>query len=157
MQDRLIKEVFGMLRQRQLMLATAESCTGGLVAACMTSLAGSSAVFERGWVTYTNQAKETELGVNRAIFDGSGAVSEACVLAMARGAIQYSNADVSLAVSGIAGPGGAVPDKPVGTVWLAWGLGQGRFEAQVFHFAGDRQQVREQAVEQALTGLLRRL
>ena len=145
------------LERHRLQLATAESCTGGMVAMLMTALAGSSVWFERGWVTYTNAAKEKELGVPASIFADQGAVSEACVLAMARGAIRESRAHVSIAISGIAGPAGGTEEKPVGTVWIAWGQKLGYAEASCFHFAGDRQSVREQAASAALEGLIKRL
>jgi nicotinamide-nucleotide amidase len=108
------------LRARGLRLVTAESCTGGLIAAVCTSVAGSSEWFERGFVTYTNESKTAQLGVDTALIATDGAVSRPVALAMAEGALRNSLADVAVAVTGIAGPGGAVPGKPVGTVWLAW-------------------------------------
>jgi nicotinamide-nucleotide amidase len=155
--EQLAAEVGWVLQRQRLMLATAESCTGGLVAMLMTTMAGSSTWFERGWVTYSNAAKMEELGVDAAILNTTGAVSKDCVLAMAQGAIRQSKAHVSLAVSGIAGPAGGTQEKPVGTVWLAWGQKLGYAEAEVFHFEGDRQAVREQAADRVLRGLLKRL
>lgn len=153
----LAAEVLDSLQGQQLKLATAESCTGGLLAMWLTSIAGSSRAFERGWVTYSNLAKQQELGVDARLLEAEGAVSEACVLAMARGAVRQSAAHVSVAISGIAGPNGASDDKPVGTVWLAWGQKLGYAEAQRFQFSGDRRAVREQAAEEAMRGLLTRL
>ncbi|MFM7704994.1 MAG: CinA family protein, partial [Rubrivivax sp.] len=110
------------LLERGWMLAAAESCTGGLLAAACTALAGSSHWFERGFVTYSNAAKEEALGVAQALLQAHGAVSEPVARAMAKGALARSQAHLALAVTGIAGPGGAVPGKPVGTVWLAWSV-----------------------------------
>lgn len=144
------------LRRAGLKLASAESCTGGLLAKCLTDLAGSSDYFERGWVTYSNDSKRTELGVSATLLAQHGAVSEAVALAMAKGAIRGSKARVSMAVTGIAGPGGATPGKPVGTVWIAWGLrrsGRTIAFALPFRFRGGRDAVRRQAVAVALAGL----
>lgn len=135
-------------------LATAESCTGGMVAAAMTALAGSSDWFERGYVTYSNAAKAGELGVPVALIEGAGAVSEEVARAMALGARVRSGASWAVALTGVAGPGGGSPKKPVGTVWLAWAGPQGEVSARCFRFAGDRNAVREQAVAAALEGLL---
>ncbi len=146
-----------LMQQQRLKLATAESCTGGMVAMLVTSIAGSSAWFDQGWVTYTNEAKQQQLGVPKGVFDEHGAVSEACVLAMAKGAIKQSQAHVSVAVSGIAGPAGGSEDKPVGMVWIAWGQKLGYAEAACYQFDGDRQAVREQATEAALDGIIKRL
>jgi len=130
-------------------LATAESCTGGLIAACCTDIAGSSDWFERGFVTYSNAAKTEMLGVNAALIDSHGAVSEEVVRAMVQGALQHSVAQVAVAVTGVAGPGGGSPSKPVGTVWLAWATPAG-VVSEVQHFAGDRAQVRAATVQHAL-------
>lgn len=139
-------------------LALAESCTGGLVAKLLTDVAGSSAWFERGLVTYTNLAKHELLGVPMSVFETAGAVSEACVRAMAAGAIEHSHAHWSIAITGVAGPGGGSADKPVGTVWIGWACREnGRVEAERFQFDGDRAAVREQSAVQALQGLLQRL
>ncbi len=140
------------LRLRGATVTCAESCTGGAVAAALTSAPGSSAWFERSWVTYSNQAKTEELGVPTDLLHRYGAVSEAVVLAMATGAQRRAVATWSVAVSGIAGPDGGSPGKPVGTVWIAW-LGPGMQEARCFLFKGGRAEVRRQALEMALTQL----
>ncbi len=141
------------LRSRGLRVATAESCTGGLIAAACTSVAGSSDWFDRGFVSYSNEAKAELLGVDAALVAAHGAVSEEVVLAMANGGLKYSHADLVVAVTGIAGPGGAVPGKPVGLVWLALGARGAAPVAQRFEFAGDRTAVREATLRAALTGL----
>ena len=137
-------------------LATAESCTGGLIAAACTDLAGSSVWFERGFVTYSNTAKTELLGVPADLITQHGAVSEPVVRAMAAGALAHSHANVSVAVTGVAGPGGGSPEKPVGTVWLGWSV-DGHITTECCHFAGDRGAVRQATVAHALTGLLVRL
>ncbi|NEX21775.1 nicotinamide-nucleotide amidase [Thiorhodococcus mannitoliphagus] len=137
-----------------LMVAPAESCTGGWVAKTLTDVAGSSAWLDRGFVTYSNAAKVEMLGVSAETLDAHGAVSEAVVREMVRGALQHSCAQVAVAISGIAGPGGGTADKAVGTVWLAWGREGSEPVARRRHFAGDREQVRAQSVEAALDGLL---
>jgi len=152
--DVLAAQVGGALKAHGLMLATAESCTGGGVAQAITAIAGSSAWFERGFITYSNQSKQQMLGVTEATLIGHGAVSEATVRAMVAGALEHSAAQVALAVSGIAGPDGGTPDKPVGTVWFAWGLKNGVTHAQRHQFRGDRAEVRAQAVRIALQGVL---
>jgi len=142
------------LHQSGLLIATCESCTGGLVAAALTALPGSSQWFERGFVTYSNQAKQEMLGVPAATLQLHGAVSEATVLAMVAGGLDYSHAQIALAVSGIAGPGGALPAKPVGMVCFAWaGVGLPSVST-THHFSGDRGSVRHQAVMMALQGVL---
>ena len=130
-------------------MATAESCTGGLIAAACTAMAGSSDWFERGFVTYSNEAKTEMLGVDAAQIARLGAVSEEVARAMVAGALARSKADVAVAVTGIAGPGGAVPGKPVGTVWLAWGTA-GAVQAVRLQLDGDRDAVRGATVEAAL-------
>ncbi|MCV6639016.1 CinA family protein [Candidatus Albibeggiatoa sp. nov. NOAA] len=140
------------LQTRQWKLATAESCTGGWVSQVITEIAGSSTWFDRGFVTYSNQAKQEMLNVSEITLQQHGAVSEATVLAMANGAIQNSQAQASIAISGIAGPSGGTPDKPVGTVWIAWAV-KDKVQAQCFHFQGNRQQVRHHAVTAALQNL----
>ncbi len=142
------------LRQRGLQVTTAESCTGGGIAEAITRIEGSSAWFAQGWVTYSNAAKVAQLGVPQLMLDAHGAVSYEVVAAMAEGARQRADADWSIAVSGVAGPGGGSLEKPVGTVWLAWAS---RHETQVQcrHFAGDRMQVREQTVVVALEELIK--
>lgn len=145
----VVEQLAAALKQRGWMLATAESCTGGLIAAACTDLPGSSAWFDRGFVTYSNAAKIEMLGVPEALIAQHGAVSEAVVRAMAQGAVQHSKAQVSISVSGVAGPGGGSVDKPVGTVWVAWQV-QSKLTAQRMRFAGDRSTVRTQAISFAL-------
>lgn len=141
------------LRARGWRLAAAESCTGGLIAAACTSVAGSSDWFERGFVTYSNEAKVQMLGVDAQLIARHGAVSEEVVRAMLAGALRHSPATLAVAVTGIAGPGGAVPGKPVGTVWLAWGSA-GAAHTQRMQLAGDRGAVRADTVRLALSHLL---
>lgn len=141
---------------RGVMLATAESCTGGLVAGAITAVAGSSDWFERGFITYSNQAKLEQLGVPAGTLERFGAVSTETALAMARGALSASRAQWALAVTGIAGPSGGTPDKPVGTVCFGW-AGPGLADAVQRHFDGDRATVRRTSVWVALGGLLDRL
>ncbi|MGA9394239.1 MAG: CinA family protein [Azonexus sp.] len=137
-------------------LATAESCTGGWVAQSVTAIAGSSAWFERGFVTYSNAAKVEMLGVPETTLERHGAVSEATARAMAQGALKYSAANWTLAITGIAGPSGGTPEKPVGMVCLAWAQRDGGCEALTCHFTGSRAEIREQAVRLALSGALKR-
>lgn len=144
------------LRARGWRLATAESCTGGLIAAACTAVAGSSDWFERGFVTYSNAAKAEMLGVDPVLIGLHGAVSEPVALAMAQGALARAPVQMAVAVTGIAGPGGAVPGKPVGTVWLAVADAAG-VVAERLQLAGDRGAVREQTVHIALARLLQRL
>ena len=136
-------------------VTTAESCTGGGIAEAITRIAGSSAWFEAGFVTYSNQQKTLQLDVPQALFTQVGAVSREVVEAMVRGAQAHSDARFAVAVSGVAGPGGGSPEKPVGTVWLAWGVGD-EVTAECRHFPGDRDEVRRQTVIAALEGLIRR-
>ena len=136
-------------------VTTAESCTGGGIAEAITRIAGSSAWFEAGFVTYSNQQKTRQLDVPQALFSQVGAVSREVVEAMVRGAQAHSDARFAVAVSGVAGPGGGSPEKPVGTVWLAWGVGD-EVTAECRHFPGDRDEVRRQTVIAALEGLIRR-
>ncbi len=142
------------LRRRGWRLATAESCTGGWIAKAMTDIAGSSEWFDRGFVTYSNEAKQEMLGVAAATLERNGAVSEAVVLEMVSGALANSRAQCAVAVSGVAGPGGGSAEKPVGTVWIAWAEATGSARASLFHFSGDRTQVREQTVVAALQGMV---
>jgi nicotinamide-nucleotide amidase len=141
-------------RRRGVMVATAESCTGGGVAEAITRIAGSSEWFERGFVTYTNRAKEEMLGVAHETLVRHGAVSEAVASEMAAGALAHSAADVSVAITGIAGPGGGSADKPVGLVWFGWAHREGPVQCRRFVFKGDRAAVREQSVAVALQGLV---
>jgi nicotinamide-nucleotide amidase len=155
----LAKTVAGLsekLLRRRLSLATAESCTGGWIAKCCTDRAGSSAWFERGFVTYSNAAKHDLLGVDAQVLEQAGAVSEIVARQMAAGAVSRSGADVSVAVTGIAGPDGGSADKPVGTVWFGWSL-KGAVSTDCRVFDGDRDSVRRQAVAHALGGLIDRL
>jgi nicotinamide-nucleotide amidase len=155
--DRVANRVGNALHASHSMLTTAESCTGGWVAKILTDIPGSSSWFDRGFVTYTNQAKQDMLGVGADLLEQHGAVSAPVVEAMARGALQASQARFSLAITGIAGPGGATADKPVGLVWFGWGKETGgeftlRSERHVFE--GNREAVRRQAVQTALLGVL---
>nr|WP_178120263.1 MULTISPECIES: CinA family protein [unclassified Pseudomonas] len=136
-------------------VTTAESCTGGGIAEAITRIPGSSAWFEAGYVTYSNRQKTLQLNVPQGLFPEVGAVSREVVEAMARGAQEKSLARFAVAVSGVAGPDGGSPDKPVGTVWLAWGVGE-EVTAECQHFPGNRDEVRRQTVKAALEGLLRR-
>ncbi|MEO6407369.1 MAG: CinA family protein [Burkholderiaceae bacterium] len=153
-----VLQLAAALRERGWRIATAESCTGGLIAAACTSVAGSSDWFERGFVSYSNAAKHAMLDVPAALIHSDGAVSEAVARAMAEGALAHAQVDLAAAVTGIAGPGGAVPGKPVGTVWLALAcrdaVGGVASEAALLQLAGDRSAVRERTVEIALQRLL---
>ncbi|RYF67626.1 MAG: CinA family protein [Comamonadaceae bacterium] len=152
----LVARTAGLLQARGWMLATAESCTGGLIAGACTELAGSSAWFERGFITYSNEAKAEMLGVEPTLIAAHGAVSDVVAQAMARGAVAHSRAQVALSVTGVAGPTGGSPDKPVGTVWFGWQVGtQGRTERR--RFDGDRATVRAATVEHALRTLVQLL
>ena len=154
---RLALRVGRRLRASKARIVTAESCTGGFLAKCLTDLSGSSDYFDRGWVTYSNAAKQKMLGVSPALLARHGAVSEPVALAMARGALKSARATVAVSVTGIAGPTGATPGKPVGTVWIAWARRQrGRINAKAVHhlFRGDRDAVRRLTVAAALAGLL---
>ena len=152
----LCEQLAQALKQHGWMMATAESCTGGLIAACCTGLSGSSDWFERGFVTYSNAAKTELLGVPAELIRAHGAVSEPVARAMALGALASSKAQVGVAVTGVAGPTGGSLDKPVGTVWFGWAV-QGRAWTERLCFAGDRDAVRAATVEHALRGLLGRL
>ncbi|HMM84827.1 CinA family protein [Azohydromonas sp.] len=148
--EALVLPLAAALRARGWRLATAESCTGGLIAAACTAVAGSSHWFERGFVTYSNDAKVELLGVPAALIAAHGAVSEPVARAMAARAVTHSRADLALAVTGIAGPGGATPGKPVGLVWLAWARRDGAGDARRLQLGGDRAAVRAQAAAEAL-------
>lgn len=147
------EQAVARLLNHGLVLTTAESCTGGWVAKAITDIPGTSAVLDRGFVTYTNASKHELLDVPEEILETHGAVSEATVRALAEGALQHSQAQTSLAVSGIAGPTGGTPDKPVGTVWFAWAIKARPTVAEVQHFTGERHNVRAQAVIHALNGI----
>ena len=142
------------LRSRQMKLASAESCTGGLIAAACTAIAGSSDWFERGFVTYSNESKSDMLGVAPTLIASHGAVSREVAKAMAEGALKHSGANVSVAVTGIAGPGGATPGKPVGTVWLAIARLDVETQTELLQLNGDRTAIREQTVHHALQRLV---
>jgi len=152
--DQLAMQVGKALLAHGMLLSTAESCTGGGVSSAVTDIAGSSAWFDRGFVTYSNQAKIDMLGVAPDTIQRYGAVSEATVREMVAGALQHSKAQIALAVSGIAGPGGGTAEKPVGTIWFAWGLHQGTCIARMHCLAGNRAEIRTQAVYIALQGVL---
>ena len=141
------------LREMRLMLTTAESCTGGMVAAAITDISGSSGWFERGFVTYSNQAKTEMIGVPAELIDKHGAVSEPVARAMAEGALRNSRAQVSLAITGVAGPGGGTATKPVGMVSFAWS-NRLHTSVETLVFKGDREQIRVQAAAHALRGLI---
>jgi nicotinamide-nucleotide amidase len=149
----LAQEVAAALQRQSLMVVTAESCTGGWIAKTLTDLPGSSAWFDAGVVTYSYGAKEALLGVNPRTLERTGAVSEETVLEMVSGALARFGAGMAVAVTGIAGPSGGTPEKPVGTVWIGWKRRGGYARAKLFHFAGDREAVRRQTVAAALAGI----
>ncbi len=153
----LAMDVGAALQRHHLMLATAESCTGGWIAKTVTDIPGCSAWFDCGMAAYSYEAKQALLGVRPETLTEHGAVSRETVLEMVSGALINSGASVAVAVTGIAGPTGGMPDKPVGTVWIGWKRRGGYPAAEVFHFDGDRDAVRRQTVEAALRGLLRLL
>lgn len=155
--ERLVKNLASSLLQRGWTMATAESCTGGWIAKCCTDLAGSSAWFERGFVTYSDRAKHELLGVEPSTLKKAGAVSKATAIQMAQGARHRAGVNAALAVTGIAGPGGGAADKPVGRVWFAWSLESRQASSEVMQFQGDRDAVRRQTVVHALSGLLNML
>lgn len=154
--ERLAGRLGVRLKKRKLMLATAESCTGGWVAQAVTSISGSSNWFERGFVTYSNAAKKELLGVRSATLARHGAVSEAIAREMAAGALRRSRAQIAVAVTGIAGPGGGTRKKPVGLVCFAWATKKGGAQSATRRFAGGRDTVRRRSVAFALQGLLER-
>jgi nicotinamide-nucleotide amidase len=152
--DQLLRELAESLRIRNWTLAAAESCTGGWIAKCCTDLAGSSAWFERGYVTYSNEAKQQMLGVRLETLQADGAVSRAVARQMAEGARRNAGVNVALSVTGIAGPDGGSADKPVGTVWFGWSVDQRDTTTELVRFEGDRDAVRRQTVGHALGRLL---
>jgi nicotinamide-nucleotide amidase len=154
--EALVNSLAHALKARGQMMATAESCTGGLIAGACTDISGSSDWFERGFVTYSNAAKTELLGVPVALIDTHGAVSEPVARAMAEGALAQSHAQWAVAVTGVAGPTGGSPDKPVGTVWFGWGTPHGVITERQ-RFGGDRAAVRQATVAHALAGLLQRV
>jgi len=151
---RLAEKLAHQLAEKSLTTVVAESCTGGWIAQSLTAIAGSSAWFDRGFVTYSNQAKQEMLGVSGATLQEHGAVSEQVVQEMAQGALNHSPAQLAVSVSGIAGPGGGTVDKPVGTVWFGWCRRGADTVSEHRQFNGDRDAVRRQAVAHALQGLL---
>jgi len=154
--EALVSQVGKALIENDAMVVTAESCTGGMIAEAMTSIGGSTAWFDRSYITYSYESKREMLGVKEITIQKKGAVSQECVEEMALGALQQSHAKVSVACSGIAGPTGGTTDKPVGTVWLSWAVqGQEEVVSQQFHFEGDRQAVREKTTEAALMGVMK--
>jgi len=153
MSTRLAKQVGNMLKAHGMMLATAESCTGGGIAQAVTRISGSSAWFDRGFVAYSNVSKEEMLGVSPETLEKHGAVSEATVREMAEGALQYSRAQVALSVSGIAGPTGGTPEKPVGMIWFAWATSDS-VQTVCHHLDGDRDAIRVKVVRIALNGVI---
>ena len=150
----LAREVGDTLLQNHLVITTVESCTGGWVAEAITSIAGSSSWFERGFVTYSNEAKQELVGVRKETLLQYGAVSREVAREMSLGGIDASHADLAVAVTGIAGPDGGTLQKPVGTVWVAWGDRSGKVSEELFQFDGDRESVRRSTVEQSLVGIL---
>ena len=150
----LAEQVGAELKRHKLMLATAESCTGGWISEAVTMVPGSSDWFERGYVTYTYISKREMLGVKEETLGKHGAVAEEVVREMADGALARSHAQVVVAVSGVAGPGGGTPEKPVGTVCFAWGMKDAKPRAETKRFPGDRETVRRLSVEHALKGVL---
>lgn len=155
--EKLVQYVASRLTACAWTLATAESCTGGWIAKVCTDLAGSSAWFDRGFVTYSDKAKQELLGVKRSTLKNDGAVSEATVIEMADGARNRAGVSAALAVTGIAGPDRGDSDKPVGLVWFAWSLEGCRTRSEMMQFQGDRDAVRRQTVMHALSGLLNKL
>ena len=150
----LISDIFGRLKAKGWKLATAESCTGGLISAAITAVPGSSDFFDRGFVTYSNEAKIQMLGVPEEILAAHGAVSEETARAMVDGALRKSLANIALSVTGIAGPGGGSEEKPVGLVYIGCGLRAGEIRVKGFRFNGPRESIREQSAAAALTLML---
>ena len=150
----LVRQLSKLLLAAKVRCAVAESCTGGELAAILTELPGSSSWFECGFITYSNQAKTQMLNVPTALIEQFGAVSEPVITAMVEGALSHSNASHSVAISGIAGPGGGSAEKPIGLVWIAWSHLSKPTIAEAFHFRGTRKAIREQAVTKALEGLV---
>ena len=150
----ILQKVSKKLHERNLFLVTAESCTGGWLAKQITDLAGSSSIFDRGFVTYSNDSKREMLGVQKNTIDGFGAVSEEVVKAMAEGALSNSKAGIAVAISGVAGPDGGAQEKPVGMVCFAWMTRKKTARTKTAYFDGDRDSVRRQAVDYALKGIM---
>jgi len=154
MPDYLVEELSALLQERGLMMATAESCTGGMISAAMTARPGSSAVFERGFVTYSNEAKQELLGVRAETLQQYGAVSEQVAHEMAAGALKNSNADIAISVTGIAGPDGGSAEKPVGLVYIGYADKNGQNNAKMHNFVGNRDEIRAKTVKMALNTLI---
>ncbi|MCQ2443929.1 MAG: CinA family protein [Mailhella sp.] len=154
--DALVLGLAARLRERRMICATAESCTGGLIGAMLTAVPGSSEWYAGGVVSYANSVKEGVLGVSGTVLSSCGAVSSPVVEAMAEGVCRLVGADAACAVSGVAGPGGGTPGKPVGTVWIGWSV-RGRTDSKCFHFPGDRAEVRRRTAEAAIAGLAERI
>jgi len=150
----VVTSIAEVLLKHQWRLSTAESCTGGLVAAALTALAGSSDWFERGYVTYSNEAKTQDIGVDSSLIQQHGAVSEEVAQAMAQGAKKSSSSHIALSITGIAGPTGGSTEKPVGTVWFAWALQDGSVVSEKKLFSGDREAIQSQACDHSLNRLL---
>lgn len=155
--EQLARETGAALRRQHLMLVTAESCTGGWIAKAATGISGSSEWFDCGMVAYSYEAKQALLGVRPETLEKHGAVSRECVAEMVAGALVHSGASMAVAVTGIAGPGGGAPDKPVGSVWIGWKRRGDYARTELFQFDGDRDAVRRQTVAQALQGILEML
>ncbi|PJK08126.1 damage-inducible protein CinA [Lysobacteraceae bacterium NML120232] len=155
--EQLARQTGDALRRQHLMLVTAESCTGGWIAKAATGISGSSEWFDCGMVAYSYEAKQALLGVRPETLEKHGAVSHECVAEMVAGALVHSGGSIAVAVTGIAGPGGGAPDKPVGTVWIGWKRRGDYARTELFQFSGDRDAVRRQTVAQALQGILKML
>jgi len=153
----ILKDVSKKLHENNLTLVSVESCTGGWLAKQMTDLAGSSSIFDRGFVTYSNQSKQDMVGVKLETLKAYGAVSEQAVKEMAEGAIVHSQADIAVSISGVAGPGGGTEEKPVGMVCFGWMRKGKKSIAETVFFEGDRDAVREQAVDFALSGVIKQI
>jgi nicotinamide-nucleotide amidase len=153
--DELSLELAACLREQQLTITTAESCTGGGIAQAITDVPGSSQWFSHGFVTYSNTAKQQLINVPPSLIQNHGAVSQEVVEAMAAGALNIASSDLAIAVSGVAGPGGGTPKKPVGTVWIAWLRQNQPVTSQIFLFSGDRKNIRNQALVESFRGLLK--
>lgn len=152
--EQMTTQVANFLLERHWKFSSAESCTGGWLAKCCTDIAGSSTWFDRGFITYSNQSKQEQLNVQPQTLENFGAVSEQTALEMARGCLDVSNSEISISITGVAGPDGGSKDKPVGTVWIAWATSFSA-KAELHHFSGNRDAVRRQAVYTALNGIIK--
>jgi len=150
-----VAQLVNQLSKRRLTVCTAESCTGGLIAKQLTDIAGSSSWFECAFITYSNDAKHSMLSIDENLIESSGAVSQPVVNAMAEGALSKSTAKIAISTSGIAGPDGGTSEKPVGMVWIAWAATNYETESQCFYFKGNRESIRNQAAEAAITGCVK--